>query len=189
MRLLATAAAAVALLLSGCGSDEEGKGIPAQQATALMRQLQSVQNRIDNGSVDACRDITGGDDPNTDAVQQVIDSLPKDVDPDVKDALQESFDHLFTLTDDQCDKLEQEQQDNTPTETETTPPPETETETAPPETETETAPPETDTTPPETNTAPPETTPSDQGNNGNGNGNGNGTGNGGSGGAAPEDGQ
>jgi hypothetical protein len=185
--LLVTALVAAALLMAGCGSDEEGAPIPAASAQALQRQLDSIEGRIDNGTVGACRDITGGAQPNTDAVQNIIDSLPKNVDADVKHALQESFDHLFSLTDNQCDELEQKQ---TPTETNTTPT-ETETNTTPTETETNTTPTETETTPTQTETAPPsDTTPGNQGNgNGNGGGNGNGNGNGGAGGgaAAPGD--
>jgi hypothetical protein len=183
--LLATAVVAVAFALPGCGSDDEGPGIPKAQARALQQQLDSIQARIDNGSVGACQDITGGSNgPNNTQVAQIIDSLPDDTDPDVVDALQESFDHLFDLTDEQCASLEDERTTPTETEPETTP---TETETT--TTETETAPPpETETTaPPETETVPPaETTPPDQ--TGNGNANGGGNGNGGGAGAPPEDG-
>src|SRR5262245_25802185 len=87
VRLLVTALVAAALLMAGCGSDEEGAPIPAASAQALQRQLDSIEARIDNGTVGACRDITGGAQPNTDAVQNIIDSLPKGVDADVKHAL------------------------------------------------------------------------------------------------------
>ncbi len=132
--------ALVAGLAAGCGADEEGKPIPAATATDLNGQLNSIQGRLDVPG--ACGDITGGDDPNTTVVQRQIDSLPDDVDADVRDALQQSFDHLFDLVDQEC---AQEQPTTETDTTETEPPPDTET--------TET----TDTT----ETAPPDTLPTD----------------------------
>jgi hypothetical protein len=145
-RLLAASACAAALAISGCGSDEEGKQLPASASEALRTQLQSIQNRIDADSVGACRDITEGDSTNTDAVNRILDSLPDDVDPDVRDATRDSFDRLFELVQDECTELEEQ------TDTETTP--DTDTETTPPQTETETTPPDT-----ETETTPLETVP------------------------------
>jgi hypothetical protein len=147
----ALALAACLAALGGCGSDEEGKGIPRDAAAALERQLASIQDRFGVGG-GACNDITDGEDPNTTAVQQTIDSLPDDVDPDVRDALQQSFDRLFELVQEQCEEP--------PTDTNTT-------ETQPPETETtettETTPPETtETEPPATEPEEP-TTPTDTG--------------------------
>jgi hypothetical protein len=138
--ILATAGCALALLVAGCGSDEEGKQLPEGSVAALQRQLDSIQDRVD---ADACRDVTDGDDPNTRVVQSQIDNLPSDVDKDVRDALQESFDNLFQLVKDQCEPAQ--------TETETT-----ETVTPPPETtETQTTPPETTTTETTTTPGPP----------------------------------
>jgi hypothetical protein len=133
--------------LSGCGSDdEEGAPIPAAAAAELQKRLDSVENRFEFGG-GACNDIA--DDERR--VSATIESLPADVDPDVRQALEDSFSRLFELTDEQCD--EQKGQD-----TETEPEPETETETTPtePETETETTPTEPET---ETETTPPEPEP------------------------------
>jgi len=164
------------LAAAGCGSDDEGgKKIPAATAAALQQQLNGVQARLDNGTPGACKDILEGTrGPNRAAVQQLIDGLPNDVDPDVRDALQESFDNLWSLVESEC-------QDLTPDE-----PAQTETQTQTEATPTETTPPETETTPPETETTPPatETTPPDGNGNsggaippeGNGNGNGGGVG-------------
>jgi hypothetical protein len=140
-------ALAACLLAAGCGSDDEGQGIPPDSAAALDRQLDSIQSRFEFGGA-ACKDITGGSDPNTTAVQRTINGLPGDVDQDVRDALADGFARLFQLVDEQCEQPQTETQ----TETVTEPPP------APPETETETAPPPetTETTPPPTETeAPP----------------------------------
>jgi hypothetical protein len=136
-------ALAACLLAAGCGSDDEGAGIPTKSAAALDNQLDSIQNRFEFGGA-ACSDITDGDDPNTTAVQRTIDSLPSDVDQDVRDALQQGFDHLFQLVEEDCKKPQSETQTETVTEPAPTPT-ETQTETTPPAT-TETAPPPTEKT-------------------------------------------
>jgi hypothetical protein len=181
------ALALAAPLAAGCGGDDEqnGEPIPAESAAALERQLDSIQNRLDAGG-GACADITGNADPNTTAVESVINSLPKDVDPDVRDSLEQSFDHLFQLVEDQCDV--EAGQDTAP---ETAAPPETDTqttETLPPqeeegdegEGEEETPPPEEETQPEE---VPTEEVPPGQGGDEPGQGEGGGFGQGGGGGA------
>jgi cell division septation protein DedD len=133
--------AAAALLVAGCGSDKEGKPIPATQATELERQLDSIERRFDFGD-GACADI---EDKSIPAVRQQLDSIPSSVDSDVRDALRQSFDRLFELTASQCD--EQKNQKTTPTETTTTET--TPTETTPKETTpTETTPTQTEKQPP-----------------------------------------
>jgi outer membrane biosynthesis protein TonB len=134
-------ALALVALVAGCGSDKEGKPIPADQAAALQKQLDSIENRFDFGD-GACADIEGKSIP---AVRQELDSIPSSVGSDVRDALRRSFDRLFELTASQCD--EQKGQETTPTET--TPTETTPTETTP----TETTP--TETTPTQTEKQPP----------------------------------
>jgi hypothetical protein len=164
---------AVGVAAAGCGSDDEGDPIPQDSAAALQSQLDNVQERLDNGSVGACEDILSGPrGPNVDAVDQAISQLPEGVDADVRSALEDGFNRLFTLVEDRCNELREEEEsqqeaDTTEepppvieTETETVPPPETET-TPPPDTET-VPPPETETLPPPTEEAPPE----DEGNGG-----------------------
>jgi hypothetical protein len=174
-RALTFALLALALVAAGCGGDDEGKPIPAATATQLDAQLDGVQARLDNGTAGACKDILEGPrGPNLEQVNQIIESLPDDVDSDVRSALQDSFDNLWDRVQDKCDELAQKQGQQ-PTETQTTP---TETETQTETTPTETTP--TETTPTETTPPQDEQLPGGEGNgNGGGNGNGNGNGNGG----------
>ena len=143
MRARATAAACLALvaLAAGCGADEEGEPIPPRFASALETRLDRIQQEVSAGSLAGCQqalDLENG-------VQQIVDTLPEDVDAEVRDALRRSFDRLFELVARECGELDQTETETTPTETETTP------------TETETVPTETVTTPTDTTTVP--TTP------------------------------
>jgi hypothetical protein len=160
------------LALAGCGSDDEGRPIPTDSAATLERQLDSVQARLDNGTVGACRDILeGARGPDRDAVEQQLAELPDDVDADIRDALEESFENLWSLVEEECAEREAEQ----PAQPEPTPEPEeteTETETTPETTTTET-------TPPEEEELPQDGDGNGDGVPGNGMGNGNGIGNGG----------
>jgi hypothetical protein len=171
-RILAFVLLALVLVAVGCGGDEEGAPLPSAQVQLLNGRLDETQRRLDDGSAGACRDILNDTRPE---VGKIIDSLPNDVDVDVRDALVESFDNLWSLVEDRCQEAQQEEESQEP-EPEPEPEPtqtvETETETAPPETET------TETTPPATEELPPE---GDGDNDGGvpGNGNGNGGGNGG----------
>jgi hypothetical protein len=148
-------ALAACLLAAGCGSDDEGAGIPPDAASALQRQLESIQGRFEFGGA-ACNDITDGEDPNTTAVQRTLDGIPGDVDQDVRDALGQGFERLFQLVEEQCEEPQ------TDTETQTSPAPEPvptdttdTTETEPPPTETEPPPTETEEPPAtDTETAP-----------------------------------
>jgi hypothetical protein len=168
--LTAILGAGVALAGAGCGSDDSsGPGIPADAVAALDERLDEIARRFqdatdDTVNVGACNDIQND---SFRAIADTLDGLPDDVDPDVREALDESFRHLQDLTQEGCTGLEQPE-----TDTETTP-----TETIPEVTETETVP--SDQT--ETQTTPEQP---DQGNGnsgGNGKGNGNGRGNGGTG--------
>jgi hypothetical protein len=153
---LARAACVLALaagtLAAGCGSDDEGAPIPANIANQLETRLDEIERRFEFAG-GACADIENDSQP---AVDQLVASVPDDVDADVRRALQESFDRLFALTTEQCEQ----QQTETESEPEPAPAPEPEpvpTDTAPPETTETEAPPETDTAPaPEqTETTPP----------------------------------
>jgi hypothetical protein len=137
-----------ALLVAGCGSDKQPEpSIPAASTNELLRQLSSIESRFDFGD-GACNDIP----ENQQAVNDTIASLPSSVDSDVRNALQDSFDHLFDLTSSQCDTKKGQQTD---TNTETT-----DTQTTTTDTQTDTT--STDTTSSDTtstNTTSTDTTP------------------------------
>jgi hypothetical protein len=155
---------AAALVAAGCGSDKQPKpSIPATASAELEKQLSSIENRFNFGG-GACKDI----DENQKSVNDEIAALPSSVDSDVRNALQDSFDHLFDLTSSQCDeKKGQETDTNTePTETQTQTTETSTTET----TQTETT--QTDTTP--TDTTPTDTTPTTPPDTGGGDGDGGG---------------
>jgi hypothetical protein len=128
------------LAAAGCGSDDEKKGdpIPAQQAADLQNRLDETEARLANGSEGACKDILEDTMPE---VTRILSGLPQAVDADVRDALEESFDNLWSLVESECQDLKPDE----PVQTETNTTPETTTTETTPET-TETTPPPTDTT-------------------------------------------
>jgi hypothetical protein len=111
-------------LAAGCGGgdDEGGDPIPAEQAGALERQLESIQNRFEFGG-SACTDITDGTDPNTVPVRSAIESLPQGVDPEVRQELERGFERLFELVQAQCEE-DQPAEEQAPVDTGPTVPPE-----------------------------------------------------------------
>jgi hypothetical protein len=137
------------LASAGCGADdEEGAPIPAEQAAALQGRLDETESRLANGSVGACNDILEDTMPE---VGNILGTLPSSVDPDVRDALEQSFDNLWALVESECAGLTpDEPAQTTPAapETNTTETPTETTETTPPETDTETSPQE-ETIPPD----------------------------------------
>jgi hypothetical protein len=107
---------AIALVGAGCGKDSnKGDPIPASLAGTLQQRLQVIQSQLDQGG-GACTDITDKTEP---VVRRDLDRIPSSVDPDVRDALVASFDHLFELVSSQCQGTNT--QDTTPTQTDTTP--------------------------------------------------------------------
>jgi hypothetical protein len=163
MRLAKTTAliaCIAAALLGGCGSSgDKGKQIPAATRVELDKQLNSIEGRFDFGGAGACSDIA----QNKTAVQRTLDSLPSDVDTDVKNALTDGFARLFELTDSQCDAKKGQQTEPKTTQSEPAPAPTTSSDTTP----------TTPTTPRTTPTTPttPQPAPKDKGTKGNGGGN------------------
>lgn len=161
-QLLCLLAAVGALVLAGCGDDEEPRGekLPPQVTQTLQQQLESVGDRVAAGVAGACDDIYSGDPEvgNIEPIDAALRSIPADVDPELRAALEQSIERLTQLVDRECSAIrssEQEEQDPT---TEEEPPPETvETETVPTDTtETTTTPPETTPTDPDTPSTPPD---------------------------------
>jgi hypothetical protein len=158
-------ALALALALPACGSDDEDDfdPIPSRQAEALVTQLAQVEERIDAESCGGARfQITGGG-----QLRDKVERLPRGVDPELRDALEEGLDRLLELVEEDCDRIseerrrDREQTDTETTETDTTPTEPIETDTTPtepPPTETEPPPTEPPPTEPE-ETEPPLTTP------------------------------
>lgn len=147
MRFRASTALLIALVAAtaaGCGSDDEkGSPLPEQAVVDLESRLDEVERRMTAGG-GACADITNDSAP---AVDGIIQSLPSDVDPDLRQALEDGFSRLFTLTAEQCDETKGQQ-----TEPEPAPQPE-------PDTNTETVTIPTETIPTETTPTIPEQTP------------------------------
>jgi len=123
----------VGLGLGGCGSgDDEGAKIPATTRQELEKQLKSVGNRFDAGG-GACSDIA----ENQQSIERTLDSLPPEVEKDLRDALRDGFDRLFELAAEQCDGQKDQQTETETTPTVPPPAPETDIPTTPTETETE----------------------------------------------------
>lgn len=151
MRRAATTLVLGALLVAGCGSDEEeGEPIPAAQADALVTQLDQTEQLVEDGTCRGARFQVRGDGQ----LEDKVAALPDDVNADVRQALADGLDRLADLIDDECGQDEEPETDTT--ETEPAQPEETEPEETEPE-ETETEPEETETEPPPTETEPPPT--------------------------------
>lgn len=150
--LLCLLAAAAAPTVAGCGGDDEpqGKKLPPDISQTLLKQLDSVGDRVAAGVAGACDDIyaSEADGGNIEPIDAALNSIPSDVDPEIRSALEQSIERLTQLVDQECDQIRSDEQARQDTVTEETP-----TETVP--TETETVPTETT----ETTTTPPETTP------------------------------
>ncbi|HEU0019745.1 MAG TPA: hypothetical protein VFQ14_05580 [Thermoleophilaceae bacterium] len=152
-QLLCLLAALAALAVAGCGGDDEPQGekLPPEITKTLQQQLESVGDRVAAGVSGACDDIysTDPDVGNIGAIDEALGSIPQDVDPEIRSALDQSIQRLNQLVDQECGEIRAAEQDRQDTVTDETTP----TETIP--TDTETVPTETT----ETTTTPPETTP------------------------------
>ncbi len=157
LRQIAVVAAALSLsTVTGCGESDEppGRKLPPGVTQTLLQQLESVGDRVAAGVAGACDDIyaSAAEDGNFEPIDSALSSIPSDVDPEIRAALEQSFERLEQLVDQECEEIRAaEQQEPDPAPDEAIPDETTEKETAPEETET--TPTETDTTP----TAPEET--------------------------------
>jgi hypothetical protein len=152
-----TAALLAALALGACGKDD-GDPIPASQANALIRGLDTAKRQAEQGSCGTLLRTT------LPALEQRAQRLKSTVGSDTRTTIQDGIAHLRELATDQCNQ-QQEQQLPTTSETttsETTTSEPTTTTTEPPTTDTTTTePPTTDTQ--TTTTAPPTTPPNNGG--------------------------
>lgn len=148
-------AASAALAVAGCGDDQqpEGEKLPPEVTQTLTQQLESVGDRVAAGVAGACDDIyaSEADGGNLEPIDAALGSIPPDVDPEIRSALEQSIERLTQLVDQECAQIRSSERDEQDPIVEEEPPPETV------ETETETVPTETT----ETTEAPPETTPVD----------------------------
>ena len=134
------------VLVSGCGSDNKGKPIPASTANRLINAIQAADQYSSDGK---CRRAH----TKVRDARFLFRQVPGSVDKDVRQGIADGLERLDSLIGSECQAPQNTQTDTTPTETQTTV---TETQT----TATETTP--TETTPTETTlTQPPptETTP------------------------------
>lgn len=158
-QLLCLLAAVAALAVAGCGGDDEPRGekLPTDISQKLLKQLDSIRDRVAVGLSGACDDIYSEDGGNIGPIDDELNSIPPDVDPEIRSALEQSIERLTQLVDQECEEIRNAEQgkqdtttDETPTETVTT-----DTEAVPTETtETTTTPPQTTPTTP-TNPTPP----------------------------------
>ena len=140
------------VLAGGCGGDDEkGRPIPAERADDLIAQLEELERRVPG----ACNDAQF----TLERIDSRIERLPRRVDAEVRDALEDGAARLRDLVVEDCDEQDADTTDETTEETteetttETTE--ETTEETIPDEPETDTAP----TPPPEPPPPPPQPTP------------------------------
>jgi hypothetical protein len=162
-QLLCLLAAVAAVAVTGCGGDDEPQGekLPPEVTQALLKQLDSISDRVAAGVSGACDDIYSEDSGvgNIGPIDEALASIPSDVDPEIRSALEQSVERLTQLVDQECEEIrsaESDQQDTTTDETTPTETVTTETETVPTETtDTTTTPPETTPTTPTTPSAPP----------------------------------
>jgi hypothetical protein len=117
----------LALLGAGCGGDEKGEPIPADQRAQILSRLDEAERRLDDGSQGACQDILNDTEPEVD---NVVATLPDDVDADHRQRLEDGLTRLWELVTSECEQLETQETDPETT-PEPAPPPPEETETQP----------------------------------------------------------
>jgi signal transduction histidine kinase len=149
---LSTALAALAIAGCGGSGDPEGAKLPPSVRQALLPQLQSIDDRVAADVSGACDDIFDPEAGNIGPIDAALASIPEDVDPEIRSALEGSVDRLKQLVDDECAQIaarERQEQEELPEDTDPVEP-------LPEETDTEEA--TTETTP----EPPPETAPDDE---------------------------
>jgi cell division protein FtsN len=154
----AVLAACIAALAAGCGGGTQP--IRAETAARLQEDLDKVAAAIE--AEECGRKVNA---PLT-RLQRDVGNLPDDVDPDVRQTLDDGIDRLTELAQEECDRIREERTDTTSTTTTT---PDTTTTTTPTTTDTTTTEPDETTTeeepPPDEQptTTAPTTTPQEPG--------------------------
>jgi len=118
--LAALASCLLALSMTGCGG-EDGGDIPRNQANALLTLLDEAERRIEPLRCDDLRISDDDGTPTLSDMQAKVNQLPEEVDPDVRDALEEGVEQLRRLAEAECAaqeaRREQQQTETAPTET------------------------------------------------------------------------
>ena len=150
--LLALASGAACAGLVACGSSDNPHLLSPARADRLTQQLDAVQSAVDDHD---CQAASEG----VQKLEDEINSLPRDTDPQLQQTLQEGTTNLRAKAADECQQTETQptvtETTTQETQTETQPTTQTETQT----TKTETTPTTTTTTPTTTTTTPTTTTP------------------------------
>jgi hypothetical protein len=134
-------AGALAIAIGGCGGDDEGS-IPNDDSAELLRLVDSIESETQNGNCEL-------------AQQQAlefsarVDALPQDVDPEVRQGLDEASQQIEDLTQDPTECAVTGATDPSEVETTTEEEPETTTDEEPETTTDEEPPPEEDEPAPE----------------------------------------
>jgi len=145
-------------VLPACGSSDDGKPIPTDQANQMIALVRLADKQSADGTCNGAQDKVR-------RAQAVLDDVPKSVDRKVRQGLAESLDRLNSLIQSECQRPQKTQTETTPTDTTPTEPTQTQTETTTtPTTTTPTTTTPTTTTPTTpTTTTPTTTTPTTTG--------------------------
>lgn len=103
--LAAALACAILLAAAGCGGDDEGEPIPAALANEIATKVDLVETRVNRGS---CGNLEAMSYPD---IEERIKALPKDTDPDVRQALEDSIDRLKELAGGECEEVRQRKEE------------------------------------------------------------------------------
>lgn len=140
------------LSLPGCGGNDKGSPIPADQAKRLIKAIQAAdQYNADGRCTRAHTKVRDA--------RFLLTRVPDSVDPDVRQGIGNGLDRLSDLIDSECKRPQSTGTDTTPTTTTVT-----ETQTTPTDTQpTQTTQTETQPQPTDTSTVPTTTTPTQTG--------------------------
>jgi len=96
LRALAALSCGAALLAAGCGGDGGGKPIPTALAKRISGELDLVQRRVETVACDDLPEQSYRD------LDRLLEQIPENTDPDVRDALRDGVKDLQGLADEEC---------------------------------------------------------------------------------------